>query len=575
MAQLVVNIRKKILGTQDPQVATALGWLAALYQAQGRYSEAEPLFQEALMIDRESLPPEHPDIARDINDLANLYTDQGRYSEAEPLFKQAITIVRKSLPPDHPNIAVMLESLASFYRFQARYSEAEPLYEEVLNNVRKSLPSGNLGVVRHLRNLGDLHGRQGRFIEAKNLFEEALAIVRNSFPIDHVYVGVLLEEIASFYSHQGRYSEAEPYHEKALSIYREYLSSDHINIANSLHNLALIYSFQDRYSEAESLQKEALSIYQKSLPPDDSSISNALHTLATIYRDQGRYHEAEPLFKQAIAIFQKTFPNNHPTLAERLANLALLYWAQNDIPRTLEPLTQGLNIEEGNLVSNLATGAEAQKRAYLDRFRNSTDISISSHLQLAPNNHQAARLALTTILRRKGRILDILGQSFQRLHKTLDPSLQPQLDQRANLYTQLSNLTTRGPGNIPLAQYQQQVQDLTIQISQIEADLSNAGADLRREFTPIQIKTVQAAIPTDAALVEFILYRPFNPKANLTAFKFGSPCYAMYVLKSEGEPIWADLGPASELDPLIKAFRNTVQDSSRLDAEVKKSAPSP
>ncbi|TVQ20865.1 MAG: tetratricopeptide repeat protein, partial [Leptolyngbya sp. DLM2.Bin15] len=54
-----------------------------LYQA-GRYAEAEPLLLQTLEIFREQLGDRHPDISKSLYDLANLYQAQGRYEEAEP-----------------------------------------------------------------------------------------------------------------------------------------------------------------------------------------------------------------------------------------------------------------------------------------------------------------------------------------------------------------------------------------------------------------------------------------------------------------------------------------------------------
>ena len=63
-------------------------------------------------------------------------------------------------------------------------------------------------------------------------------------------------------------------------------------------------------------------------------------------------------------------------------------------------------IRERNLNLNLALGSERQKLGYLKLFAEDTDRALSLHIQSAPNDTQALRLALTTLLRRKGRGLD-------------------------------------------------------------------------------------------------------------------------------------------------------------------------
>jgi len=118
---------------QPLDLATSLNNLALLYRSQGRYSEAEPLYLQALDVTRRQLGEEHPDTATRLNNLASLYDSQGRYSEAEPLYLQALDVTRRLLGEEHPSTATKLNNLASLYRSQGRYSEAEPLYLEALS----------------------------------------------------------------------------------------------------------------------------------------------------------------------------------------------------------------------------------------------------------------------------------------------------------------------------------------------------------------------------------------------------------------------------------------------------------
>ena len=72
---------KKLLGAGHPYVATSLNNLALLYKTQGRYTEAEPLFIQALDMRKKLLGAEHPSVATSLNNLAALYEYQGRYTE--------------------------------------------------------------------------------------------------------------------------------------------------------------------------------------------------------------------------------------------------------------------------------------------------------------------------------------------------------------------------------------------------------------------------------------------------------------------------------------------------------------
>ncbi|MEP0881380.1 tetratricopeptide repeat protein [Trichocoleus sp. ST-U3] len=306
------------------KLATDLNNLADLYSSQGRYSEAEPLFLQAIDILQKSLSTDHLRIATSLNNLAGLYYYQGRYSEAEPLYLQALDIHQKSLPADHPDIAKGLNNLAGLYKFQGRYSEAEPLYLQALDIHQKSLPADHPSIATYLNNLAGLYYYQGRYSQAEPLFVQALDIDKKSLPADHPSIATDLNNLAVFYSYQGRYSEAEPLYLQALDIHQKSLPADHPEIATDLNNLAGLYSSQGRYSEAEPLYLQAIEIDKKSLPPDHPGIATHLNNLALLYSSQGRYSEAEPLYLQALEISDRALGANHPqpvTIRENLERM--------------------------------------------------------------------------------------------------------------------------------------------------------------------------------------------------------------------------------------------------------------
>ena len=45
----------------------------------------------------------NPDTATGLNNLALLYQDQGQYKLAKPLFQRALSILEQALGPEHPN----------------------------------------------------------------------------------------------------------------------------------------------------------------------------------------------------------------------------------------------------------------------------------------------------------------------------------------------------------------------------------------------------------------------------------------------------------------------------------------
>ncbi|BBD65248.1 hypothetical protein NIES4070_15990 [Nostoc commune HK-02] len=149
---------QKELGLEE-DVATSYNNLAGLYYSQGRYSEAEPLFIQALALRRKLLGEEHPDVASSLNNLAGLYDSQGRYSKAEPLFIQALALWRKLLGEEHPDVATSLNNLAYLYYSQGRYSEAEPLFIQALDIFERQVGVNHPNTVTTRDNLAYLRDR--------------------------------------------------------------------------------------------------------------------------------------------------------------------------------------------------------------------------------------------------------------------------------------------------------------------------------------------------------------------------------------------------------------------------------
>jgi tetratricopeptide (TPR) repeat protein len=111
-------------GREDSRLATSLNNLAALYQTQGKYAEAEPRYKRSLAIREKLLGAEHPDVAASLNNLAELYRTQGKYAEAEPLYKRSLAIKEKVLGAEHPSVATTLENYADLLRKTSRQTEA-------------------------------------------------------------------------------------------------------------------------------------------------------------------------------------------------------------------------------------------------------------------------------------------------------------------------------------------------------------------------------------------------------------------------------------------------------------------
>ena len=58
----------------------------------GEFEASEPLCERALAIMEKALGEDHPSVGTRLNNLAALYSAQGRYEQAEPLYERALEL---------------------------------------------------------------------------------------------------------------------------------------------------------------------------------------------------------------------------------------------------------------------------------------------------------------------------------------------------------------------------------------------------------------------------------------------------------------------------------------------------
>ncbi|MAU00556.1 MAG: hypothetical protein CL608_25715 [Anaerolineaceae bacterium] len=143
-------------------IAQALSGLAlVVHYWTGLYTEAEPLYLEALAVKRE-LGHKHG-MANDLNNLGNLACNLEAFDQAIAYYEESLTIKRKiGLPL---GIAITLANLGTAYHELAEYERAGELYEESLGISQKL--GDQLGVLFCLGNLAELAQVQGEYARSE------------------------------------------------------------------------------------------------------------------------------------------------------------------------------------------------------------------------------------------------------------------------------------------------------------------------------------------------------------------------------------------------------------------------
>jgi tetratricopeptide (TPR) repeat protein len=334
LQRLIENIEQE-RGTKDPTLATLYSRLGDIYRSRlergesQNYQEEQELaincWQKASELQNElGLQVE---LATSLNNLAGIYREKGRYSEAEPLYQQALQIRKRLLGENHPSFATSLNNLAGLYKSTGQYTKAELLYQQALELRKHLLGENHADVAASLNNLALLYDEQGRYDEAEPLYLQSLELGKSLLGENDPSFALILNNLALLYYHQGRYTEAEPLSQQAIELDKQFLGEENPDVATDLHNLGLIYRAQGRYIEAESLFLQSLELKQRVLQKAHPLLADTIYALGYLYREQGRYDEAEILCIKALELDKFLLGENHPNVAESLNNLAEIYRA--------------------------------------------------------------------------------------------------------------------------------------------------------------------------------------------------------------------------------------------------------
>jgi CHAT domain-containing protein/tetratricopeptide (TPR) repeat protein len=494
-----------------------IGKAVQLYR-QGKSGEALQPTLRAVEIRKKILGEAHPAYAESLNNLAMLHEDRRDHARAEPLLRQALKVYREALGQAHPSYATVLANLAALYDASGDHAKAEPLYQQALAIQGQTLGEGHLSYVSTLNNL------------------------------------------AVLYHDRGDHARAEPLLQQVLQVRKQALGEAHPLYAVTLHNLATLYNAQGDHARAEPLLRQALQVRKQALGEAHPDYTRTLNNLALLHYARGDHTQAEPLFRQVLKIYQETLGQAHPRYATALCNLAGLHRARGDHARAESLYQRALAVARDNLELAAASQSERQQLALARALRFHLDVFLS----LTAEAKLSAERAYPHVLAWKGAVF--LRQRQQRLLRSAraeapDPKLRRLFEDLEQTSRDLALVAFAAPPPAGQAAWKARLAALTERKEELEAELAGRSVTFRalgRAARPSPAE-LRAALPADAALVDFLEYAHSFPSAKGRARTSPERRLLAFVVRPKGEVKLVELGPAAPLAKFIDAWRRGIR----------------
>ena len=397
-----------------------------------------------------------------------------------------------------------------------------------------------------LDNLASIYRDQGDFARAEPLYKQALEIQKRVLGENHPDFAASLVLLSGLYEDQGNYARAEPLIEQALEIDEKAPGENYQNYTNGLDNLAYLCEALGEYSRAEPLFRKALEIREKVGGKNSAGCAVSLNNLGGLCYRQGDYAQAERLLRQVLEI-DKQMPSEIRSgfANDLMSNLADLYCCQGDYARA-EPLYRqaAANIR-GQLEATAAVQSERQQLAMLKHMRWHLD----AYLTLLAKSGRYADAAYREMLAWKGSVL-----RRQRQVRTAgeNPELAPIVEQLQRVATQLAEQARAMPDPQHEAGGRERVAKLSAEKERLEAELSSRSTAYRQAKHQVSLEELQAALPQDVALVDFLEYSHDTPADKKAGTKRSWEKRLLAFVVTHGRPV--EMVPLGAVQPIAAAI---------------------
>jgi serine/threonine-protein kinase len=357
LAERSYKLRKQVLGPRHLSTAESLLLFADATRRNGGTLQSEPLFREALDIQRTKLEADSAKVAETLSSLGECLYLEGKTDEAEASLRQALFTFRKH----DPNLgSAARDYLARLLETKGEYIEAAQLLREAVEIDRRTLGIDDPRYTASLHNYAGALSRLGDQYTAESILRESLATERRVLGATHPDLGYPLNLMGVVALDQGDWRKSEPFLRESFTIWSHV--SNRALVVSALTNWGRLLDERGNYAEARRYFERAVEL--AGLQPDQPvSVAWVSSRYAVSEFDAGRYAVAEVLARRAVDLQSKVSGGeNAPSTALALITLAESRVFQGD-PASAEPiLRSAVYILKGKLPGNYPPVITAEVR---------------------------------------------------------------------------------------------------------------------------------------------------------------------------------------------------------------------
>jgi CHAT domain-containing protein len=551
-AQRTCDLREEAVGPQCLELAADLGRLADLCERLGRNREAVAAYDKAIALRVARLGPAHPATADLGSAAGQLALRAGDGPAAAAAFARAATAYARELGARSAEYGLTLCRQGQAVLRQGDPARAEGLLRHG-HRVLQPLQNDEVAAYCLARQgLAEWALAIGDAAQARVLLAGAEALARRYLSDPGAVLLANYRLMAAVHRLQGRPRDAETEAIRVRDLTRQLYGDQGTAYADALAGLAAAKEAMGQRDDAESLLRQAATLYDRALGEGHAATAGILHTLGVLHARRGDAIGAEPLLRRALELERKQGATAGDRAAECQRDLGDLMrqTGRSDLATQLY----------GQFLAHCRTRLEAAAATQTEQQQ----IALARHLRQALDRRLSLPASAGEV---EGLYADVLawkGAAYAR-HDLLraargKPELEP-------LFQRFEDISHRLATQAALVPYPEERAFWAQRVEQLARDREETAAEVRRRAyadgrpqpaTPEQVRKV---LPIGTALVDLVEYERRTPGPGSKGYWNIERALTAFVLRG-GRPVERiDLGPVSDIEPLIRTWRD---DSVRL-----------
>ncbi len=304
-----LDILRQVYSSDSQSVLEPMVMVAAIYQSNGDFANAELLRREILAKTQKLYP------------AGNWHVTNARLGLQDTLFVKNLDPAKRRELADAEQIRRQSKELAR----KGKFADALPQATRASDTIKRIDSGSSRRYVASVLTLATIYGDIGDYRKAALLGQQAVNLDRSLVGLNHPDYAVCAGNLAETYRQMGVPSRALVLEIDATNVYRNTLGPRDPLYAVSLNNLGSLYFVMGDYTSAEPLLRQALSIFQSELGEKNEKYASCLSNLAGLYMALRDFRKGEAFYKHTLLIEKELFGESNPTYATTLCNLGLLY----------------------------------------------------------------------------------------------------------------------------------------------------------------------------------------------------------------------------------------------------------